>query len=58
MGSTLSGIRDGFQNRCKKSDSKISEEAVWQDMIDNLYDFGVIKNKLKANEIFTNEFID
>ena len=27
MGSTLSGIRDGFQNRCKKSDSKISEEA-------------------------------
>jgi NitT/TauT family transport system substrate-binding protein len=36
----------------------ISDEAVWQDMIDNLYDFGVIKNKLKANEIFTNEFID
>lgn len=42
------------------TDEKIGilDEAVWQDMIDNLYDFGVIKNKLKANEIFTNEFID
>ena len=34
MGSTLSGIRDGFQNRCKKSDSKISEEAAGESILD------------------------
>ena len=34
----------------------VSKETVWQDMIDNLYDFGSIKNKIKANEIYTNSF--
>ena len=36
----------------------VSKETVWQDMIDNLYDFGSIKNKIKANEIYTNSFIE
>lgn len=36
----------------------VSEESVWQDMINNLYEFGTIKTKIKANEVFTNEFID
>ena len=35
-----------------------SEEAVWQDMINNLYDFGTIKNKIEANQVFTNEFLE
>ena len=36
----------------------ISDEEVWQGMIDNLYDFGTIKNKLNAKDVFTNEFIE
>ena len=35
-----------------------SEEAVWQDMINNLYDFGTIKNKIEANQVFTNKFLE
>ena len=35
-----------------------SEETVWQDMINNLYDFGTIKNKIEANQVFTNEFLE
>ena len=42
------------------TDEKIgySSEKTWQDMINNLYDFGTIKNKLDANKVFTNEFIE
>lgn len=36
----------------------ISEESIWQEMIDNLYDFGTIKNKLNAKDVFTNEYIE
>ena len=36
----------------------ISQEKVWQDMIDDLYDFGAITNKIDANDVFTNEFIE
>lgn len=36
----------------------VSDKEVWQDMINNLYDFGAIKNKIDVNEVFTNEFID
>lgn len=43
-----------------KTDENIgySDENVWQDMIDNLYDFGTIKNKIEANQVFTNEFLE
>lgn len=36
----------------------ISDEAIWQGMIDNLYDFGTIKKQLNAKDVFTNEFIE
>lgn len=41
------------------TDEKIgfSNEDIWQEMIDNLYEFGTIKNKIEANQVFTNEFI-
>ena len=35
-----------------------SDENVWQEMIDNLYEFGTIKNKIDVNEVFTNEFVE
>lgn len=42
------------------TDQKIgfSEKAVWQEMIDNLYEFGTIKNKIDVNQVFTNEFLE
>ena len=42
------------------TDEKIgfSDENVWQEMIDNLYEFGTIKNKIDVNEVFTNEFVE
>lgn len=36
----------------------ISSKEIWQEMIDNLYDFGTIKSKINVNDVFTNEFID
>lgn len=39
-------------------DIGVSKKEVWEDMINNLYEFGTIKNKLKTNEVFTNEFIE
>ncbi|MBO6195309.1 MAG: ABC transporter substrate-binding protein [Bacilli bacterium] len=35
-----------------------SNKKVWQNLIDDLYDFGTIKNKHKAKEIFTNKYLD
>ena len=42
------------------TDEKIgfSDKEVWEDMINILYDFGKIKNKMVANEVFTNEFLE
>jgi len=34
-----------------------SEKTVWQDMIDNLYDNKIIKNRIESDIVFTNEFI-
>jgi len=42
------------------TDEKIgfSNKTVWQDMIDNLYEFGAIKKRIDADEVFTNEFVE
>lgn len=42
------------------SDEKIgvSKECVWKEMIEYLYEFGTIKNKIEVNKVFTNEFIE
>ena len=36
----------------------ISDENIWQEMIDNLYEFGTIQKRINAKDIFTNEFIE
>ena len=36
----------------------VSNSKVWEDMIDNLYENDMIKNKMKASEVFTNEFLE
>lgn len=42
-----------------KTDDNIgySDTTVWQNMINTLYNDGIIKNNLKANAVFTNEFL-
>lgn len=42
------------------ADEKIglSKESVWKEMVEYLYEFGTIKNKIDVDKIFTNEFIE
>ena len=35
----------------------VSDSKVWKSMIDNLYDNKIIKKKIKASDVFTNEFL-
>ena len=35
----------------------VSNEEIWQNMIDNLYENKMIKNKIDASSVFTNEFL-
>ena len=35
----------------------VSDSKIWENMIDNLYENKMIKKKIKASEVYTNEFL-
>lgn len=43
---------------CTDEKIGVSDPAIWENMIKDLYDFGIIKNKINVNDVFTNEFIE
>lgn len=54
----LGYLKESIPIVCTDEKIGVSNPTIWENMINNLYDFGIIKNKLNTNDVFTNEFIN
>lgn len=54
----LGYLKESIPIICTDEKIGFSDASVWKDMINDLYDFGTIKNKINENDVFTNEFLE
>ena len=54
----LGYLKESVPIICTDEKIGVSNPNVWKNMINDLYDFGIIKNKINENDVFTNEFIE
>lgn len=54
----LGYLKESIPIICTDEKIGISDSRIWKNMIKDLYDFEIIKNKIDENTVFTNEFIE
>lgn len=53
----LGYLKESIPIICTDEKIGFSDPTVWKNMINDLYDFGTIKEKINENDVFTNEFL-